>query len=565
MAANPHTTQAQFLAWSRSVRAPSRYPELQGIGFVVVVPAAELPAFTARVRTGRPAGSAPFTVTPAGARPFYCLGAVGISRIAVDASTGVDFCANDKTMLAARASGLGSYYPVALGFTTWLGINTPVYRGGTTPATTAARQRTFIGWLGEAINPNILLGQALEGHPGTFVSMRYSRGGSSVVFGSTKAAHEDAITVLDLHNGWTITVTGQLPTNGAVGAWTVPALAIGVSALSLLLGLLLFVLATGRVRALQLVDGEDPPAPPPGAARRAHRAAQPRAGARPRRADARRSRAAAATASRRRSSSTSTASSTSTTPSGMPPATSCSAVVGQRLGGRAARARHRRPARRRRVRRAARVGAPQRGLAELVAERLLEVLREPFELARRRALGRRSPRASASPSASATRADELLRDADFALYEAKARRQEPLRRCSSTSMQAAAHDRADARDRPARGARARASSSSLYQPIFDLDDQNVARRRGADPLAAPDARGRRARRLHPARRGERADRARSAAGCCARPAARPPAGSATATTVGISVNVSARQLDRDGLVGRRRARARAIRRSTRAR
>ena len=30
MAANPHTTQAQFLAWSRSVRALARYPELAG-------------------------------------------------------------------------------------------------------------------------------------------------------------------------------------------------------------------------------------------------------------------------------------------------------------------------------------------------------------------------------------------------------------------------------------------------------------------------------------------------------------------------------------------------------
>ena len=39
MAANPHGTQTQFLAWSKSVRALERYPELQGIGFVVIVPA----------------------------------------------------------------------------------------------------------------------------------------------------------------------------------------------------------------------------------------------------------------------------------------------------------------------------------------------------------------------------------------------------------------------------------------------------------------------------------------------------------------------------------------------
>ncbi len=61
--------------------------------------------------------------------------------------------------------------------------------------------------------------------------------------------------MIDLHNGWTVTVTGRTPGRTAHsedGACRL--LAIGVSALSLLLGLLLFVLATGRVRALQLVE-----------------------------------------------------------------------------------------------------------------------------------------------------------------------------------------------------------------------------------------------------------------------------------------------------------------------
>src|SRR5664279_3744105 len=54
MARSPNRSQAQFLAWSKSVRALTRYPELEGIGFVVIVPAARLPAFAARLNAAQP-------------------------------------------------------------------------------------------------------------------------------------------------------------------------------------------------------------------------------------------------------------------------------------------------------------------------------------------------------------------------------------------------------------------------------------------------------------------------------------------------------------------------------
>ena len=78
----------------------------------------------------------------------------------------------------------------------------------------------------------------------------------------------------------------------------------------------------------------------------------------------------------------------------------------------------------------------------------------------------------------------------------------------------------------------------VYQPIVDLRDRAHRRRRGARPLAAPDARPDRARPVHRDRRGERRDpadrplgpargvRARPAAGC-ARPASRPRCSSAS--------------------------------------
>ena len=71
-------------------------------------------------------------------------------------------------------------------------------------------------------------------------------------------------------------------------------------------------------------------------------------------------------------------------------------------------------------------------------------------------------------------------------------------------------------------------------------DGRVARLRGAGALGAPRARARAAGRLHPARRGDRADRRRSARGCCARPAGRPRAGAGCRRAAGDVASTSRR-------------------------
>ena len=56
---------------------------------------------------------------------------------------------------------------------------------------------------------------------------------------------------------------------------------------------------------------------------------------------------------------------------------------------------------------------------ELIAERLLEAFSEPFALGEGGEPWSTSRRASASPPATGPRAEELLRDADIAMYRAK--------------------------------------------------------------------------------------------------------------------------------------------------
>ena len=267
--------------------------------------------------------------------------------------------------------------------------------------------------------------------------------------------------------------------------------------------------------------------------------AEPRAVPRPRRARARPRRARARDASRC-SSSTSTTSRRSTTASATPPATSCCArsprgcVDGVRATDTAAR-----------------LGGDEFAV-------LLEDVDGPAGGARRRRAHRRRVRAAVRRSLR-TRRSVVRPSIGIALAARRrgnpgdARRADAQRRRRDVHREARGQGRlpglrgGDARDAcssgsscaPSCSARSTTSQFELhYQPIVDLDDRRDRRGRGARALAAPDARPRAARAVHPARRGDGPDRRARPLGAArgvprrlrelqARPAAGPTCGSAS--------------------------------------
>ena len=151
-------------------------------------------------------------------------------------------------------------------------------------------------------------------------------------------------------------------------------------------------------------------------------------------------------------------------------------------------------------------GSTPTGSPELVAERLLEVLREPFEIDD---VARPTVRITASigiARGNRISAADLLRDADIALYEAKAAGRDRYV-TFQREMQTAVEDRLTL-ELDLRGALERDEYYLVYQPIFELEIGHRARRRGAAALEAPGARHRAARRVHPAARGDEAHRRR---------------------------------------------------------
>jgi len=259
---NPQATPADFDRWATSVQAMRRYPELQNIGLVRLVPASQLGAFkdyiaAHPVRPLGPHSVAPeegFQVLPPGPRPYYCFAVAGLARnTAAYIPAGADYCALAPELITGITSGEASYAPVMNGSSTTLGVSTPVYRGGKVPATAAQRREEFVGWLGELLLPNVVLERALEGHPDVAIHFRYHSGTSNVAFSAGKAPASAQVSTINLHNGWTVqTLTAPAPA-GIVSNTHALTLLVGGTLLSVLFGLLVISLGTGRRRAMAVV------------------------------------------------------------------------------------------------------------------------------------------------------------------------------------------------------------------------------------------------------------------------------------------------------------------------
>jgi diguanylate cyclase (GGDEF)-like protein len=260
--ANPNVSEAAFIRWTASVEALARYPELEGGGYVRVVPRSQLPAFIAR-QSVDPASPNPahgsFTVLPPGNRPYYCL--LGLSfarrvRAATAEPAGLDYCAEKSdlrtALFTARDSGRNAVVPFQPSTYRALAIETPLYRGGVVPGTLAARRRQFLGAFGITEVPAVVLAAALRDRPGMAVEFRQGRSSASIFrYGGVVRGGQSA--TAQLPYGWVMTVTAPAIAGGLLHDSTALIILLGGIALSLLLALLVFVLGTGRARALTMV------------------------------------------------------------------------------------------------------------------------------------------------------------------------------------------------------------------------------------------------------------------------------------------------------------------------
>ncbi len=261
-ARNPKGTPAEFESWVQWARTLQRFPELDNLSLVALFRTPQLAEFEKQV-TGHaiklpaktpvtPAAEGLRIVPPSG-HNFYCLTVAELMRSPAGAApAGHDYCARGSALLLARDAGLSHYTPVSVKGTKSLEVVVPVYRGNATPQTAFGRVTASVGWLREVLVPSVTLAQVLRGHPNSALRLRYHAGTSNVVFTSGTPQADPQSTTASLHNGWTVKSFGAAVDTNVLSDGTALALLIGGIALSVLLGLLVFVLGAPRTPARAL-------------------------------------------------------------------------------------------------------------------------------------------------------------------------------------------------------------------------------------------------------------------------------------------------------------------------
>ena len=250
---NSSPTQSQFTNWIHSVRVLERYPELQALGVIEYVPASQLAAYERRAAKNQ---STPFQLVPVGPRAFYCLAQLGYSRPgAATLPRNYDVCATPlgALIIAARRSGQSKVLPYNYLGKATMALETPSYRGGSIPSSVAAREQSFLRIVALNLLPDVILRQALVSHPKTAVALRYGTSASTMAFRSGTAPANAQTATVDLHDGWIITTQGVGTAGNLFGNVDALMLLIGGIIFSLMLGVLNFLLGTGRTRLKVLV------------------------------------------------------------------------------------------------------------------------------------------------------------------------------------------------------------------------------------------------------------------------------------------------------------------------
>ncbi len=255
--ANPNATNAQFLSWIATMQVAKRFPEVGGLAYIAIVRPGQLSQFIARMNADPPQPLLPghsYQITPPGIRPYYCLADLEYVNDFPQTPPGYDFCSGP---LAAEFNSLQSgdkYLPYTAGKKNYLSVETSIYADGVIPATSQVGTPSALGIVGLTTLPSFDLHQALNGHPGTAVAFQYGSGSSKVTFKAGAAPAGSQSTSVNLHNGWRVETFAMVDGSGVLGNENALALLLAGFVLSLLLGTLIYVLGTGRSRALGLVD-----------------------------------------------------------------------------------------------------------------------------------------------------------------------------------------------------------------------------------------------------------------------------------------------------------------------
>jgi diguanylate cyclase (GGDEF)-like protein len=275
----PHLSASRFDQWFSQLQGKQR--EASGLGTTVVeaVPAAKLTAFQAR-RAADPAfrafvGGTVVPVVPSG-RARYCLLSAGGTVTPYTHEVGKlvqgDWCnpaspiggyqsgATSQAVLlrSVTASGQFLVYPVKIQGVSTLFIEAAFYRLGASLQSSAQRRAAVLGWVGSSFDIAALIHEAVGDHRGLSVALYHSNPDQPEellgrVGAATSAGDLTHATTIQIDGTWRAVVRGP-ETESWLSADTQGLLVLVAGAIvSLLLFALVRILTRSRERALGMV------------------------------------------------------------------------------------------------------------------------------------------------------------------------------------------------------------------------------------------------------------------------------------------------------------------------
>jgi diguanylate cyclase (GGDEF)-like protein len=275
----PHLSATEFDQWFAQLQGKQR--EVGGLGTTVVeaVRAAQLVAFQVR-RAADPAfrALAPGTVVPIARsrRTTYCLfsagGTVHPYSPAVGRLLQGDWCnpaspiggyrtgGTSQALLLRSMTDSGQFlaHPVtSLGVSTVF-VEAAFYRRGASRRSVAQRRAAVAGWVGSSFQIDALIGEALGEHHGLSVALYHSNPGESEKLigrvGATPTAAFTRNTTIQIDGTWRVLVRGSATASGLSANLQGLFLFIAGAIVSLLLFALMLVLTRSREHALGMVQ-----------------------------------------------------------------------------------------------------------------------------------------------------------------------------------------------------------------------------------------------------------------------------------------------------------------------
>jgi diguanylate cyclase (GGDEF)-like protein len=262
----PTAGDTRFSEWYDQLQRGARAAAGVASALIQIVPASGLAAFR-RAALSDPAFRAfsggVFTIVPSGRRSVYCLTRASVGRTAATSLYPplLDYCApmipgfgrSPFSALIRTATDTGSTIVAPIPGLSLVAVGEAVYRRGTSLATVAARRAALSGVIGTSFDGAALIRPLLAGHRSLSIALYHRNiGGPLQLIGRAGTASDGYSERKDLGEGWVVQVTGSALPSASPGLQGATVLACGLL-VTLLIFVLYVVLSRSRQRAWSLV------------------------------------------------------------------------------------------------------------------------------------------------------------------------------------------------------------------------------------------------------------------------------------------------------------------------